>query len=503
MASDTVAIKCQYSRLIIPGDPAYAGTAAAYTGSVAEKMGFDPRDVEDIKQCTERVVAWAINYSLAENEKASVEVSCEVVPEGFKITVNDRGVPFEPSALKEVAADDLSGFFHLDGHMDEVQFNNLGPGGKEVLLIKYARQGRITDFFNACELELNEDEAAPKPPHDRTVDYIVRAMKADEAIGVSKCVYKGYGYTYPHEHIYYPDKLAEMNKNNRMFSAVAVTAQGDIVGHCALLYEDAGQRLAEMGLGVVKPEYRGMGCFNKLTAFLVEKARADHLKALYVRAVAVHRYSQQTAARFGLQECALMLAYIPPSVVFKHVGKQQPQRVTVLIGFRYLDPPPPPIIYPPQRHKNIIISIYDHLKIKPFVKSSATPAENAFEAESHFHIKVLNSMRCAHIVIEKYGKHIVREISQSLTELCLKRIEVLNLYLDLSDPQTGSVSEKLEEIGFFFSGILPGIMPNGSDALILQYLDNVFVDYHAVQVYSEMAEKLLDYVRGRHFESKF
>jgi hypothetical protein len=49
---------------------------------------------------------------------------------------------------------------------------------------------------------------------------------------------------------------------------------------------------------------------------------------------------------------------------------------------------------------------------------------------------------------------------------------------------------------------LPAGMSSGSDAVIFQYLNNVSVDYAAVQAHSEMAKKLLDYVRDRHLEAK-
>ena len=487
--------RCQYSKIVIPGDPGYASIAAAYTGTVAVKLGFAITEVEDIKRCTERVVAWTIDYSLSENEKASVEISCEVIPEGFKITVNDRGVPFEPSMLRVAETKDLASLFRIEGRMDEIGFNNLGPGGKQIILLKYTQQGLITDLYSACALEFDATEPEPVRPRDK--DFVVRPMMPDEAVEVSKCVYKGYGYTYPHDHIYYPAKLAELNRNNRMFSAVAVNGQGGVVGHCALLYENADNGIAEMGLGVVRPEYRAMGCFSKLTAFLIEKAQADHLKGLFVRAVAAHKYSQQAAARFALKETALLLAYIPPNVDFKRLAKRRSQRVTAFLCFRYLLPPSPPVIHPPERHGNMIIGLYHHLGIKPVVKSPARRA-TVSAAESRIHVKVVHSMGFASIVVENSGKNIVGQISQSVTELGRNKIEVVNLHLDLSDPRTGAVSEEMEKSGFFFSGILPGGMPNGSDALIYQYLNNVFVDYTAVQAHSDMAQRLLAYVGGRH-----
>ncbi len=496
-------IKCQYSKIVVPGDRFYVEIAATYTGSVAKKLGFDKSDVEDIEHCTQRVVLWAIDYSLAEKEKVSIEVSCEIIPEGFKVSVRDRGVPFEPSLLKGVESKDLSGLFNIEGHMDEIQFNNLGPGGKEIQLIKFSRQGRITELYDACELGYDQTgTAGAEAPPSRDMDFNVRAMMPEEAIEVSKCVYKGYGYTYPHVHIYYPAKLAASNRDNSMFSAVAVNGQGEIVGHCALLYKATGDAVAEMGLGVVKPEYRTAGCFTRLTAFLMDKAQADRLKGLFVRAVAVHRYSQQAAEKFALKETGLQLAYIPATVDFKSVDSPPRQRVSIFLCFRYLDPAPQTTICPPAKHRRMILSLYEHLGIEPVEQAPADPKAIVLDPASRIQVKIVNTMNYARMVIENYGRDIVGEISQNVSELCLKHMEVVSLYLDLSDPRTGPVSEQLEELGFFFAGVLPGIMPNKADALILQYLNNVAVDYDAVQTYSAMAKNLLVYVSDRHAETK-
>jgi serine/threonine-protein kinase RsbW len=494
MESQPLETRCQFSKIVIPGDANYAEIAATYTGSVAGILGFGTSDIEDIQRCTEGVVTWAINYSRAENEKISVEVSCELIPEGFKIAVNDRGLPFDLSLVADPESMGLAGIFRLKGNMDEIVFNNLGPGGKEILLIKYKQQGPITDFFNACELESATSVPETKPVRLRNVDLTFRPMRPEEAIEVSKCVYKGYGYTYPHEHIYYPTKLAELNRNGHISSAVAVNGKGEIVGHCALLNKSADGRTAEIGMGVVKPEYRAIGCFNKLAGFLVAQARREDLTGLYVQAVAVHKYSQRTAAKLALKETAMLLAYIPPSVDFKRMNESRSQRTTAFLCFRYLQKPSRPLVYAPAKHRRMIVTLYKYLGISPIIKAPTGLAESTFEAKSQVHIKVENAIGYARIMIENYGNDIVREISKSMTQLCLNKIEVLNLYLNLSDSRTGFVAEIMEQMGFFFSGILPGSMSKGSDALILQYLNNVPSDYDAVQAHSAMGRKLLAYV---------
>jgi hypothetical protein len=218
--------------------------------------------------------------------------------------------------------------------------------------------------------------------------------------------------------------------------------------------------------------------------------------------VAVHRYSQQAAAKFALKETGLQLAYIPATVDFKRVDRPLRQRVSIFLCFRYLDPAPQTTICPPSKHRNMIRSLYEHLGIDPIEKAPTDPKAIVFDPQSRIQVKIVNSMNYARMVIENYGKDIIREVSQNVNALCLKHMEVVSLYLDLSDPRTGPVSQQLEELGFFFCGVLPGIMPNKSDALILQYLNNVAVDYDAVQTYSAMARNLLVYISDRHAEAK-
>jgi hypothetical protein len=68
------------------------------------------------------------------------------------------------------------------------------------------------------------------------------------------------------------------------------------------------------------------------------------------------------------------------------------------------------------------------------------------------------------------------------------------LYLNLSDPQTAHHTEQFENIGFFFAGILP--CTKVGDALILQYLNNVPIDYEKIKTKSEKGSELLAYIKN-------
>jgi len=103
-------------------------------------------------------------------------------------------------------------------------------------------------------------------------------------------------------------------------------------------------------------------------------------------------------------------------------------------------------------------------------------------------------MRYVRMIIDRYGRNIVNELRNKVKEICQQKTEIVNLFLNLSDPLTGAYAPQFEKLGFFFAGILPGGFRDG-DALILQYLNNVPIDYDAIQVKSAMAKKLLAYVR--------
>ena len=48
-------------------------------------------------------------------------------------------------------------------------------------------------------------------------------MQPEEAVYVSRCIYKTYRHTYLNEDLYFPEKISAMNRDGRMISSVAVS----------------------------------------------------------------------------------------------------------------------------------------------------------------------------------------------------------------------------------------------------------------------------------------
>ena len=167
---------------------------------------------------------------------------------------------------------DLS-FLHLGESMDEVAFHNLGRAGKETVLIKHLRNKTVEDYYQACELEPYPGPKDGNAERQKRGSVTVRQILPAEAVEVSKCIYRAYGYSYAYEHLYYPERIAELNQTGQMYSAVAVTEQNEIAGQSAFIFWHDRDAIAEMAQAVVKPEFRGQGILARIAEYPGAKVR--------------------------------------------------------------------------------------------------------------------------------------------------------------------------------------------------------------------------------------
>jgi anti-sigma regulatory factor (Ser/Thr protein kinase)/N-acetylglutamate synthase-like GNAT family acetyltransferase len=497
---DTV---CDYSKLSVPNDEGYVAIATRYVGSVAEKLGFEASECAMVERAVAEVLTDIITYAFDPNDRSTLEVSCERIPLGLKVVVRDWGMPFEPRLVTADAVEEESGLVPrpesglavLKKCVNEVEFHNLGPEGKETVLVKYLKHRTITDYYDACEL----GPYATSVPEGRSPaspsDIVVRRMQPEEAVEVAKCVYKAYGYSYGNEHVYFPERLTELNRAGEVFSAVAVTGNHEVAGHAALIRYDKDCPIAEMGMAVVQPAFRGLGLLTRLTEFIVAQARAEGLTGVFSQAVTNHPYSQQAGLHIGEKDCAVKVGFVPATSTFKGITERLPQRDSAVLHFMYLNKPSTVQICVPPHHRDMILSLYHNLGISPELVEIDHCSEQLQPDESVVRVGATVRMGLAHIDVEQYGRNVVREVHARLQDLCRKHFEVIHLHLNLNFPSTCRLTEQFEELGFFFSGILPTGCTG--DHLILQYLNNVAIDYGKIVIKSEMGQALLAYIRQR------
>ncbi len=493
--------KCEYSKLIVPNDRAYAAIAANYAGEVARKVGMEQEDVQAVVQAVEQAIANVMEYSFKPGERADLEVSFERVLEGLKTAIRDKGTPFYAGSYASVSGEETlaeekglaAAIFRLQEFVDEVAIENLGPRGKQTILIKKLRNKDLRNYYLTCEappyLEQSEPEAPSEP-----IKVTARAMKPSEAGEVVKCIYEAYGFSYVNEHLYYPERIVELNENGRIHSAVAVTEDNQIAGHTALTFPGENRRIAELGQAVVRPQFRSHGVLAELSRYLIDKARSLGLMGVYARSVTVHTYSQKVVSQLGLRPCAIILAFFPRTEQFKGIAEKLERRVAAEVRFMYFNRPERPMIFPPTHHREMILRLYGKLGMTPEVKIPSEEDAAACVPDSIVRTTLMGSMGYARIDVPRCGKNVIQEVKSRLKDLRVKGFDVINLHLNLCDPTPYIVTEEVERLGFFFAGILPGGFSEG-DALILQYLNNVPIDYGEIKLESGAAQEILSYVK--------
>jgi len=488
------------STLHLPVDLAYLTAAQAFINELARLAKFSQKDITFFNVAVEEAISNVVKHAFLPDENATFDVICELTPVEFKVIIRDKGLPFDPSQVEDFSAERSLdgdeqvglGFRLMKGSVDQLSFHNMGYGGKEVHLVKFVDQKHVEKYFQKSEMEAFEQPIYKSKKERIAIPFHVELLQKKQAIEISQCAYRTYGYTYIMENIYYPERLIEMTKSDELISAVAVCDENNVVmGHCALERFGRKTDIPEMGMAFTKPKFRGQGCMTKLTEILSEKAIEKRIKGIFAKGVTTHPYSQKALMKGGFKDCAILIGLSPPKI-FEGMKDQGAQRETLVLSYLKLIDQHVNVFSTP-KHKNMIEKIYQNVQIDAKVKiHEKTEKESKEMMQSDVEVEVKDSLNYANIYINDCGENIKLEIRQRMRELCQKKIETIDLYLDLCDENSVNYIEDLEELGFFFAGVFPN---DKKQYLVLQFLNNVPIDYKRIVLVSDFAQELGAYVK--------
>lgn len=419
---------CRRSEIRIPNDPAFGPAAARYAVEVARLTGLTEPDLRSVERGLLTAITALIRYSFEPGEHTDLTISCEHLPEGLKVTIHDKGLPFGAAEMSpegrvcsiENGSRLCSRILALKGDFDEVSLHNLGPEGKETVLIKHTNRKSIAEHEPACDLSPFEAPAPHPAPSSSETRWTVRRIMPDEAPEISKLVYKAYGYTY-HDYAYFPEQIVALNESEKIHSVVAIADGKEIAGHCVLQFHDDNPLIAEIAQAVVKPEYRSRGCLSAMTEYLMRLAHEKELHGLFSKSVTEHLFSQKTAYRFGFKDCALLLGIIPRDTPFKGLVQHLAQRGSLLVQFRFLRQTSQTTCFAPSRHREMLVKLYANLGIEPEIAGDPeSPIRENRESALRVHASA--RMQFARIVIERSGTDIVGQIQTAMRELLIQKI---------------------------------------------------------------------------------
>lgn len=485
-----------HSKLSIQNDIENLSEAEVCVSKVAEIIGFNEHDNKQIQLALEEALTNIIKYSFtqAQSEYIDIEFHQEVL--GLKVSIWVKGIPFDPERfpiysrkkLEEEYDDSGLGNFLIRQVMDELSYNNHGHKGIEIVLKKYLPSLSIEELIlNEETEEISDHKSSTEKP-----EYTIGIMEAEEAIEVSKLAYFSYGYTYPYENIYYPDKVKRLNASGHLTSMVARLNDGEIIGHSGLEMDKVPPVNAELGIAFSNPAYRGLGILNKLWDALITHANKSEALGVYAMAVTTHPYSQKAGHRFGLKDCLLYLSKVPV-LKFKNIKDEPPGRESILVAYKYLASTEKIRVYPPENHAIMISKILDELGQDFDIGERLADQNNVKGISSELKIETNAEFITANIRFDKYGEDAVQSLEKVLRKLCIERYETIYLYLPLTDMNTAIYSPDFEKLNFFFSGLMP--KDHDNVYLVLQYLNNQRIDYHSMDIDSAFGKELTDYIK--------
>jgi anti-sigma regulatory factor (Ser/Thr protein kinase) len=470
----------QVARVTVRADTDFLRPVIEFVGRMTHRLGL----VDDgrIEGAVWLVCSNIVEHAFGPEEEGSLDVYVLRGAGQVVVAVEDRGLPFDYSRLQ--SGEDGTVLETLHESFDEVRFVNLGRRGNRVELRKHLPHADVREHLPEEEHRKTVEAAAVSGE----VPLEIRAMLPEESFELSRCVYRSYGYSYDWDSIYYPDRIRELQEKDVMRSCVAVTPEGEFVGHLAVSVERPNSPVGEAGQAVVDPRFRGHHLFPKMKTFMAERSGDLGMYGLYSEATAVHPYSQRGNLQLGAKETGFLLGYIPASVSYKQIGEEREgRRGSVALFYMRVQDEPEREIFPPVAYLGEIELVVEHNGLRRVVGEVPHPVPQ----HSAISVQVRQDHNLAFVRVEQPGSDLTNLVHRHLRDLSLHRVDCVYVDLPLSHPATPGAAARLEDLELFFGGIIPEAHDAGGDVLRLQYLNNVEIRPGDVSTASDFGKQLL------------
>ena len=467
------------------------------TGHVREfgsacKLTKDELDLLGL--AAEEACANSIEHAYESTETGFFQLTLDIDAESITLSLFDHGLPFDYSLAPKYVPpssgnlDDAStkglGLYLIEQVMDSVEWVNHGSDGKELRLCK---KRDAPEGFGPSRPE--PDRVDPPPVVADNQSYTARRMLPEDAIKAAQCIYRTYGYTYEDDKVYMPERLVELNKSGQLLSVVGLDSSGDVVGYTAFKRPDLGP-IGEFGQAVVNPAHRGRSVLAVMTFALTAEVYKLGLIGVYASPTTIHPFSQKAADRGGLNTSAITLGCIPKERIYKgEEMENHSERKSLTLCFSYMTPPPPSVAYVPARHHAILEKIYGLLRTRHELSDSRAIADRPGRVATAYN----KGAKTATITVHDAGVDTIAEVRRAFRDLIdIVKVEAVYLRLSVAQASTPALCDAAEELGFFFSGVLPQFAKDG-DYLQLQYLVSPLDRAH-LKLFSPFTQELGDYI---------
>jgi len=471
-----------------------------YLNSIGSIVGLNKKEIQKISYALEESLQNSISFDFESGSEEDIEVEITHIASGLKVTISDNGIPKNPfkkidqsldDMVKDVSfeslaksdGDDISALsdFVIHRLLDKYSYINKGKDGRSIEMTIYASNKRIQEESEP-ELTTKEDKFS-----------LIRVPKSGDITGISRLFYKTYGYSYPNDMVYYPDRLINKIEDNSLIPMVAISEQERVIGHIALMQPYEGAKISEWGMAISDPLFRGQGIMSSLISKIMHKAGESSYHGIFSHSVTNHEFTQKICVKYGFSDVALLVGYAGSDVSFKNITNNLTQRESTIISYNALKKESTVELFMPKKHEEMIKKIYNGIGIKAIQKSPNKGAKIAVKTE--LTDTIISALNIAEIVIKSIASDALELLKYLTKKFSIAKIDIIYLCIDLEDENSQDLAEKLEEIGYIFGGIFPHY--HHENTLVFQFINNIKFDYSLIRCHTPLAQELRDYIHSQ------
>ncbi len=444
-------------------------------------VGYDKQTLNSLIKASKELMK-NIGKQAYSDQNGYIEISLYSFEHGIRIDMKDWGMPLSKKQFLDLLKkkNNKKSMAFINMLVDRFQYKNLGKNGKQFTLIKHVKHP-----IHLYRIEKHHTTEIKKK------DLIITTRdfhNGDEDV-IAKLIYKNYQLSYSKEDFYYPVKILE--GQNKKFVSIVAEVGGRVVGHFALLLLPT-SNIAEIGVVVVDPDYKGLGIMNKMFDHLLKKANKIKLSAVFGEAIMYHIFSQKSNLTHHFCESALVLGHTPADYKIEHNKlTERGRRGADLFGFRFFEQRKVLLYLPIQYKEQILLSYSNCCRPYEVVKQKKVKS-NDYAHLSYQYNPISN---LGTIIINHYGKDFKYKFILLLDQLRAKHCDMIYTDINLEQiPQINKVIKFLNNRGFFYSGMF-FLGYNDQDHLRLQYKHSDNIGKRNMVCYSKYCKDLLAYIQ--------
>lgn len=487
------------SSIKIYNDLDYIDGVVEYLKVISKKLNLNKKERNRICYALEESLTNSISFCFDSGSEEIIQIDISAIPSGIEVIIKDHGISKNPfvhvphnidELVENLSFDDITSKnsdditavsdFVIHKIVDSYTYENLGSKGRMIKMSIYSQDSKIDEVKKKKTTSTDKDE------HFESI----RLSKPNDAISISKLFHGTYGYTYPNDVVYYPDRLEDLLKSVSMVSIVAVSNKNNIIGHISLLRPYKGLKITELGMTTINSFFKEDDIMPKLIDTIMQRAESSIYYGVFSHSLANYKATQQIWKNHGFCDIAILVGYIDTNVSFRDTDGKPSQRESTVINFKLLREIKEVKLYLPKKHKKMIKKLYKNLGIK--VKQNKDEVKTISQ-QSEFVHHITPSLNSAEIILKVAGNDIIEQMSIITKKLCIAKVDIIYLYIDLEDKNVIDNIEEFEKMGYFFVGIFPYYHHNHT--LVMEYVNNIKFDYDAITVLTQMAEELKSYIQ--------